>query len=522
MPPTRPRRPADSGAASWDGSASDASFLIDALEADPGWTDEIVGTFGSARGRWLDALRDLASASSERQRRGREVALVEWSTAHWSGEAWGGGTRLRQATAQLRQVQREGDPARFVGDVPDALALAQLVALLEDPSCVVSMLVGLEDDARGDAVLQALASLGNFGEEVIDGSWDQLEKRERVRACRLLSRTRGAWGASRLMETLDAHDVETRVAAARALAVRCEPEALGELVRRFEQAVVDEDNVFDAEVEALEDAIVAVARGSEVDLARVTATLSEWLVGAEESVRIGFSEILARLAAPARTDWILPILNDPSPGVRVVAARVLSVVAPEHATKFRDQVLGDDVEEVRMAGAVSLGEVDDPEGLDVLERLCGDRSEGVRTAALRSLALRLATNPGAVDADRGVSWVEAGLRHGGLSAMAAVELVPHLDGNRARPVVERLLADADRELVCAALASLGRHADPALMASVRKALDHPDSEVRIESARVLADRGVVEAVPAILFQVERERDPETRDALLGAVRQLDV
>ena len=502
-------------------SVFDVTHLLDALEHGRARNLEILATLGAAEGQWVNALRDLSSRSEDVRLRGREAAYVSWRQVWEFGEAWEV-PRMSRAVEQLRQVHREHAADEFADDLHDALALVHWVALVEDPFGIVATLAGLEGDPWGEAVLLALSSLGDFTEEVIDRAWDRLEKGERASACRLLSRTRGAWGAARLIESLDAMEPDVRVAAAEALASRPEPDALGELVRSFEQAVVNEDVSSDREIEALDHAIVAIAEGAEAQSERVIATLSEWSLTSEESVRVGFAQILAKLVGSLGSNWVNAVLNDPSPAVREVAASTLSSLSPENAVAVRDQLLGDEADRVRMAGAVSLGEARDREALDRLERLVADPCEGVRTAALRSLGTCLAQDCHWVDEDRGFSWVEEGIRRGGLSAIAAVELLPRLPGSRARARVAQLLASPSPDLACAVLATLRRQPDPSLVAAVRKALDHPDASVRIEASEVLVDIAEPSARTAILSRVERERDPQARSALRAVVRRLDA
>jgi len=501
-------------------SGFDVTPLLDALEDGRARNLEILATLGSGEGPWINALRDLSSNGADQRLRGREAAHASWRQVWESGEVWEA-PRMGRAVEQLRQAHRAEPADRFVGDLHDALALVHWVALVENPLGVGAILAGVEAGSCGEAVMLALASLGDFTEEVIDRAWDELEKGERACACRLLSRTRGAWGAARLTESLDAVEPDVRVAAARALASRQEPNALGELVRSFEQAVVNEDPSSDREIDALDEAIVAIARLSEEQGERVIATVSEWSLTSEESVRIGFAQILAKLPGAFASNWVNSVLNDPSSAVREVAASTLSSVPTKHAATIRDQLLGDEADRVRMAGAVSLGEARDREALDWLERLVADPCEGVRTAALRSLAIQLAGDRCLVDGDRGFFWVDEGIRRGGLSAIAAVELLPYLAGSRARSRVAQLLTSPAPDLACAVLATLRRESDPSLVAAVRKTLDHSDASVRIEAAHVLVDVGKATARTAILSRVERERDPQTRSALRAVVRRLD-
>ena len=53
-------------------------------------------------------------------------------------------------------------------------------------------------------------------------------------------------------------------------------------------------------------------------------------------------------------------------------------------------------------------------------------------------------------------------------------------------------------------------------------VSHADWSVRAEAIRVLAERGVRRAVPAILRLLEVEQDDFVRDAILRALERLEV
>ena len=65
-------------------------------------------------------------------------------------------------------------------------------------------------------------------------------------------------------------------------------------MRCLQAVLLEDDPSGEDEVEALEDAILAVGMASPEVLSRLIGTLASWFVGAEESVRFGFAEIFNR------------------------------------------------------------------------------------------------------------------------------------------------------------------------------------------------------------------------------------
>jgi HEAT repeat protein len=53
-------------------------------------------------------------------------------------------------------------------------------------------------------------------------------------------------------------------------------------------------------------------------------------------------------------------------------------------------------------------------------------------------------------------------------------------------------------------------------------VSHPEWSVRAEAIQVLAERGVVRAVPVILRRLETEQDEFVRDAMLRALEKLEA
>ena len=143
----------------------------------------------------------------------------------------------------------------------------------------------------------------------------------------------------------------------------------------------------------------------------------------------------------------------------------------------------------------------------------------MRAAALRAAG---ALQPRGDDAlARRLALLERGAAEGGPAAMAALEALRALGDPRAVGVAARLLESAAPELVRAAVACLGRVAEGRELELLIPPLGHESWAVRAEAIRVLAERGVHKAVPALLRRLEAERDEFVREALLRALERLE-
>jgi hypothetical protein len=117
--------------------------------------------------------------------------------------------------------------------------------------------------------------------------------------------------------------------------------------------------------------------------------------------------------------------------------------------------------------------------------------------------------------------LERGADEGGPVAIAALEALRGLGDPRALPIAARLLDAEAPELVRAAVACLGRVAEGRDLEVLIPLLGHPSWAVRAEVIRVLAERGVQRAAPALLRRLEQERDEFVREAMLRALERLE-
>jgi HEAT repeat protein len=105
-------------------------------------------------------------------------------------------------------------------------------------------------------------------------------------------------------------------------------------------------------------------------------------------------------------------------------------------------------------------------------------------------------------------------------ALALVEAVKEIGGEAAGYVVP-LLGRAEPEVVREAVRCFGDHAESAELEALLPLVSHPDWAVRAEVVEILAERGVRQAVPAILRRLETEQDDVVRSVTLAALQRLE-
>jgi HEAT repeat protein len=485
-------RPAGLGLLGWSDDPAAADLLLKGLAG------------GSRAGgeAAMEALLRLAGRLAPAE--GEQLAARARETALGAPEL------VERAVARLEEA-----------DLPTRLTLVQFLGLLRSERVVLPLLRAGRDEALTDVVLATLESFGPLAEGVLDAECESLDADERVLACELFGRGRTAAGRRRLLEALVRPDPLLRAAAARGLARRRDPEALEALVRRFEEEAAEEGD--GEELELLADAIAAIAgKGSGAGdgiAGRAARLLAERLSEASEAYRSAAARVLGRLGDGEDGGGLGLLLSDPSPGVRRAAVEGLGRLARDVMPEPLRLALADEAPAVRMAAAAALARSADPRALGDLEQLAGDSDPAVRAAALRAAG---ALSPRDDEAHaRRVALLERGAAEGGPAAMAALEALRALGDRRAAGVAAALLESGAPELARAAVACLGRVGEGAELERLIPLIGHDSWTVRAEAIRVLAERGVRRAVPALLRRLEDERDEFVREALLRALERLE-
>jgi HEAT repeat protein len=408
-------------------------------------------------------------------------------------------------------------------DLPTRLTLVQFLGLLRSEQVVLPLLRAGRDEALCEVVLATLQSFGPLAEDVLDARFAGLDADERVLACELFGRGATVGARRRLLQALVEPDGLLRAAAARALGRRRDPEALEALVRRFEEEAAEEADGDGEELELLADAIAAIAgreSGRGEDIARRAARLlAERLPEASEAYRSAAARVLGRLGDGEEAGGLGLLLSDPSPGVRRAAVEGLARLARDVLPEPLRLACADEAPAVRIAAAAALARSSDARVLDDLERLAGDEDAAVRGAALRAVGALHSDGEEALA--RRIALLERGAAEGGPGAMAALEALRGLGDPRAVGVAGRLLGADAPELVRAAAACLGSVGEGHDLELLIPLLGHASWAVRAEAIRVLAERRVRKAVPALLRRLEVEQDDFVRQALLGALERLE-
>ncbi len=404
------------------------------------------------------------------------------------------------------------------------LVLVQFLGLLACERGVVPILLAGRDEALAEVALATLEQLGEVAEQAIDSHWSRLDGRARRDACQVFGRFCGGRSAARLLAALDDSDPEIRTAAVRAIGRRRLADALPGLVRRLETAAVGEDLEAEEEVAALTDALTLLASpgGSDPGAAeQAMQLLAARLAGAGEDVRVAIARVFGRIGRHEQIDLVTSLLRDASARVRRAAVDAISRLDPDTAAEPLRLALADEAPAVRIAAADALGASARPGVIEDLRRLAGDEDARVRVAAIRSIAAHAERLPDAAARASACSRIEAALCDEPFVAITALEVLQRL-GSISPASIVTLLSRSEPEILREAVACAGAHGDPAALEPLLSLVAHPDWSVRSEVIRVLADRGVARAVPAILRLLESEQDAFVRDAIVRALERLEA
>ena len=465
-----------------------------------------------------EALWKGLSVSSRAGGEAAMAALLRLAGRLGTGEIERFAERAR-ATALASPEIVERAVARLDGaDLPTRLTLVQFLGLVRTERVVRPLLRAGRDEALAEVVLETLGAFSDIAEPALDAMFASLDVDERALACELFGRGTSAAGRRRLLDALVQVDSVLRATAVRALGRRRDPEALEALIDCF--ASESDEDADGEDLELLAEAIVAIAgTGPEGAAQRAARMLVQRLPDAAEAFRSAAARLLGRLGAGEAVEGLTLLFSDPSPAVRRAAVDGLGRLGGDTLPEALHLAGADEAPAVRIAAAAALGRSGDPRAFDDLERLAADENPGVRSAALRAAAARDERGPGALARRR--TLLERGAAEGGPVAIAALEALRALGDPRALPIAARLL-DADApELVRAAVACLGRVAEGRDLEVLIPLLAHPSWAVRAEAIRVLAERAVSRAAPALLRRLEQEQDEFVREAMLRALERLE-
>ena len=219
----------------------------------------------------------------------------------------------------------------------------------------------------------------------------------------------------------------------------------------------------------------------------------------------------AGLEHDAAAALLVPLVDDPDPGVRINA---MAALATYEARQFADRViphLNDPIPNVRVQAAATLGSMGGPDAVAALAGQFDRRAvHAVQREALVSLSVAdtAAFRKAAATWARSADWRER---------MAVAQAGGGLGGRPAG------LDDRDPRVVAAALSAWSDAApepDAALVAAARAALSHADAAVRSVAAGILVRAPSTADLPALARAYGRAARDSFPDALLGALEAL--
>jgi len=480
------------------------------------------------------AVEWLLKGVTDRSQRSREAtfeALLRWVGCSDPAQAEELSGRIREAVASAPEVLADALERLSSAGLEMRLTLVQFLGLLKRPETAIPILLAGHDEALVEIALSTLESFGEVVEKVVEEQWESLETESRRLACDLLGRTGGDAAQSRLLTTLLDPDAESRIAAARALGQRGRGSALPALVRRLEAAVVeDEEEGEEGEVDALSDAIVAIAEVQNASQSGVVDQAIELLScrweGAKERFRLVIARTMGQIGRSEDAAAIGFMLSDPSASVRRAAVEALARLARAEVPEALRMALADEDAVVRVAAASALGGSDDPHVVEDLASLAGDEDAHVRAAAMRALGRGAAK---VRDREPESEWVSkaflvlaTALEEKGPVAMAALEALDALGGPEAAQLAARSLGSEAPELVKAAIGCIRSHGTAESLRELFPLVSHEHWLVRAETVQALADRGLEQAVPTILRWLDKEQDDFVRDAIFRALKRLET
>lgn len=408
-------------------------------------------------------------------------------------------------------------------DLATRIVLIQFLGLLRDPRTVVPVLEAGRDEAIAEVAQATLVRWGDEALVALEQAWPSLESDLRAAACTLIGRIGGDRAPGLLRSAVDDSDASLRAAGARAIG-RCHcAELMPLLVERLEGSVRDRDSDSDDEPAAIVAALVELSRfDADADIGlshEMVRLLADRLETAEDEGRVAVATVLGRVGRAEDEELIVQLLKDPDPQVRRSAVGALARLEPGAASEPLRLALGDESPLVRLAAATALGEAMSARVIDDLHRLIHDDDARVRSAAVRGIGIH--ASRGHIMPERAVSLIENALTADAMVALAGLEALGAVGGHVAAEAALKVLDRSEPELVQAAVACVGQHGDTETVAELLPLVAHESWAVRSEAIQTLADRRVVQAVPAILRRLETEQDSFVRDTILRALKNLE-
>ncbi|MEB2312284.1 MAG: HEAT repeat domain-containing protein [Sorangiineae bacterium] len=218
--------------------------------------------------------------------------------------------------------------------------------------------------------------------------------------------------------------------------------------------------------------------------------------------------------------FLAEALASASTAVRCAALEALATAGGGSGIESVIFALSDEEAEVRLAAVRALGRVRSDSGaavgVDALLRVVAASSDS-------ALVARAIAALGASGDPRGFDVLRPVARSGDpLLAVSAVEALAALVGPQRVDALVDALQHPDGEVVKAALRALAVVSEPRVVAHLGVCLDHPAWDVRRLAADLLGRIGGPVAGGLLRAKLGTEHEPSVRDAIHGAIAEIDA
>jgi serine/threonine-protein kinase len=228
-------------------------------------------------------------------------------------------------------------------------------------------------------------------------------------------------------------------------------------------------------------------------------------------------DLLCRSKHPETVRHLVEVLKDESEYARRAAVEVLNVVGDETSVRFLLQAIKDADWWVRSRAADALGKIGGPQVISAALALISDRDEEVRRTAVE--ILNQTKDERAVshllEATKDSDWWVSERAVDALGAIGSRNAVPRL--------IEMM--QANPKSVPTIVRALGKIGDSAAADTVMRALDRPETDIRIEALTALvrlADDRILDPVRARIAPLTLAADQSVASAAHRSLAELEA
>ena len=344
----------------------------------------------------------------------------------------------------------------------------------------------------------------------------------------------GAPMVDRLVEQLQAEDLDTRRAAVTALGRIGDGRAVEPLVRLLDDddrellapaagalARLGDRRAFESLLRLLGDGELAVRQAAigalnSIGHPEMSGRVCALLENGDPHVRESAVKIAGYFGYPSCADGLLGRCRDTDETVRAAALEHVAYLADERGLALLVSALAHDTPLARAAAARALGHLDGARAIEALRRGAGDPDAWVRYFCATSLGRQIdrASLPllERMAADDTAHQVR-------IAAVGAIGEIGVASDGAAVSMLAGFAAAADDELAIVALRALGSVEGSAAIEALRAALSAAQPERRVAAAEAIARRGGEPAIELLQWTAAVDSDPAvTRAAIAGLSR----